>query len=145
MFWNKKRKNDKAEDAAVEIKETVENAAEQLGDDAADAAEIAVLTLVPKSMLKLATTLSLAMKPEISDVQTLQSPRPIGAMIGDMAPAMAASMLSCWSATMFMLKLKLWRNQMMMVAIRMTEQALCRKSFALSQSSRSTFLAPGNR
>ena len=39
MFWNKKRKNDKAEEAAVEIKENVENAAEQLGDDAADAAD----------------------------------------------------------------------------------------------------------
>ena len=91
------------------------------------------------------TTLSLAMKPLISAVHIFQSPRPIGCSSGARTPATAARMLSSEDTTMFIRKSKLCRNQITMVASRMTEKARCRKSLAFSHSSCTTFLALGRR
>ena len=103
------------------------------------------LSAVPNSTFKVETTLSLAMNPVIKAVDIRQSPKPRGFKAGAMTPAAAASMLSWESATMFRWKSKVCRNQMTMVATKMTVKALWRKSFALSQSSRPTFFAPGSR
>ena len=74
-----------------------------------------------------------------------QSPRPTGAMSGASSPAAAARMLSWESVTRFRLKLKLFRNQTTIVAIRITEKARRRKSLDFSHSSRATFLGLGKR
>ena len=99
----------------------------------------------PKRVSIMETTLSLAMKPLISEVTIRQSPSPTGAMIGARSPATAASMLSWELSTRFSRKSKLDRNQTMMVAIRITEKARCRKSLDFSHSSRATFRGLGNR
>ncbi len=58
---------------------------------------------------------------------------------------MSASRLLALSATTFRRVSKLWRNQMMIVARKMTVNARWRKSFAFSQSSSATLLSPGMR
>ena len=90
------------------------------------------------------TTLSFAMKPLTREVTMRQSPSPAGLKMGTSTPEMAARMLSCEFSTRFRLKLKCCRNQTTIVATRMTEKALCRKSLDFSQSSRSTFLGLGS-
>ena len=90
------------------------------------------------------TTLSLAINPLIRAVTIRQSPSPTGLNIGARMPAMAASIESCASATILKLKLKLCRNHTTIVAMRITENALCRKSLDLSQIRCPTFLADGS-
>ena len=75
------------------------------------------------------------MNPLIRDVVMRQSPRPRGFMMGEMNPAMAAMIDSEESVTRLNLVSKLYRNQTTTVAIRMTEKAFCRKSFAFSHMS----------
>ena len=91
------------------------------------------------------TTLSFAIKPVISAVDTRQSPKPSGANNGAMPLAIQARMLSCGSAVRLSWKSKFCRNQMMMVARKMTVKARSRKSRAFSQSSWATFFRPGRR
>ena len=70
------------------------------------------------------TTLSLAVKPVIRAVDNLQSPKPSGAKIGAIHPPTRASMLSWESATTLRWISKVCRNQMMMVATKMTEMCI---------------------
>ena len=70
-----------------------------------------------------ATTLSFAIKPVMSEVQIRQSPRPTGRISGTSQPDAAARMLFRESATMLKRRSKLCKNQMTMVAMRMTEKA----------------------
>ena len=85
------------------------------------------------------------MKPEIKDVTIRQSPRPIGLNSGTSTPATAAIMLWDESSTRLNLRSKLCRNQTTIVAIRITENALCRKSFAFSHISWSVDRTLGRR
>ena len=91
------------------------------------------------------TTLSLAMNPLIREVTILQSPRPSGLKSGAITPAITARMLVCESSTMCRPKSKWLRNQTTIVAMRITENALCRKSLDFSHRSRATFLGLGMR
>ena len=115
-----------------------------------DAAESGVMTAyipstLPKSTVRVETTLSLARKPTISDVETRQSPNPRGWKIGATAPAATARMLSWESLTMVRRKSKVCKNQITMVAIKMTVNARCKKSLDFSHSSCATFFIPGMR
>ena len=74
-----------------------------------------------------------------------QSPKPSGAKTGAMTPAIEASMLSEESATISRRKSNVCRNQMTIVAMKMTEKARSRKSFDFSQSSCMTLRRPGMR
>ena len=85
------------------------------------------------------------MKPLIREVMIRQSPSPSGTNRGTSNPEIAAKMLSCEFDAGFRRKSKLCRNHTIMVAIRMTEKALCKKSFAFSQSSCITFRGLGRR
>ena len=53
----------------------------------------------PNSTVKVETTLSFAMKPEMSAVEMRQSPKPIGRKIGAITPAIIARMLCEESST----------------------------------------------
>ena len=99
----------------------------------------------PSSTCSVLTTDSLAMKPEMSAVAQRQSPKPSGRKMGARNCPMSASKLLALSATTFRRVSKLWRNQMMIVARKMTVNARWRKSFAFSQSSSATLLSPGMR
>ena len=99
---------------------------------------------LPNNTFNVDTTLSLAIKPEIRAVEIRQSPNPIGAKIGAIQPANHAKILSLESDTGSSDGLNVCRNQITMVARKITVNALCRKSFALSHSRRATFLAPGS-
>ena len=99
----------------------------------------------PSSTCSVLTTDSLAIKPEMSAVAHRQSPKPSGRKTGAMNCPMSASRLLALSATTFRRVSKLWRNQMMMVARKITVNARWRKSFAFSQSSSATLLSPGMR
>ena len=99
----------------------------------------------PNSTVKVDTTLSFAIKPVMSAVEMRQSPKPSGAKIGAIHPAMTAKMLSLESETMLKRRSNVCRNQMMMVATKMTVKARCKKSFAFSHKSCATFFAPGMR
>ena len=112
--------------------------------DAADRAPISV-TPPTKRVSMTDTTLSLAIKPQTRDVMIRQSPRPTGRISGTRRPDRAASILSWELSTRLKPKSKLFKNQTTMVAIRMTEKALCRKSRDFSQSSMPTFLGLGKR
>ena len=86
---------------------------------------IAVISSVPpRSTDRVETTLSLAIKPAIRDVEILQSPNPSGANIGAMNPAITASMLSWESLTILSLKSNVCRNHTTMAAINITVKAL---------------------
>ena len=80
--------------------------------------------VLPNSTVREETTLSLAMNPEIREVTILQSPKPTGTNRGARVPARAASTLSCESDTMLKLKSKFCKNQMAIVARKMTVKAL---------------------
>lgn len=95
--------------------------------------------------VSVATTLSLAMNPVTSAADTRQSPKPSGANSGETKPETTASMLSFESATAFRWKSNVCRNQIAIVAMKMIVKARCKKSFALSHISRSTFFSPGRR
>ena len=96
-----------------------------------------------KSTVSVLTTLSFAMKPVISAVDILQSPKSSGLKIGAMNEPIAARRLSALSVTVFSLISKLCRNQMTIEAMNMIVNALTTKSFVLSQISCTTFLALG--
>ena len=96
-------------------------------------------------MVRVETTLSLAIKPVIRAVDTRQSAKPSGANSGAIPLASHARMLCCGSAVRLSRRSKLCRNQMMMVATKITVKARWRKSRAFSQSSWTTFLRPGRR
>ena len=61
-----------------------------------------------------------------------------------MRPPAIASILSLESVTMLKCRSKDWRNQIIMVATKITVKALVIKSFALSQMSMPTLFIPGN-
>ena len=91
------------------------------------------------------TTLSLAIKPVMRAVEMRQSAKPSGANSGAISPAMRARMLACGSAVSRSCKSKFCKNQMTMVAAKMTVKAFCKKSRAFSHSSCATFFRPGRR
>ena len=99
----------------------------------------------PYSTLMMETTLSLAMNPLTREVTIRQSPRPAGLNSGTRKPEITARILSLEFVTRFSSKSKLCRNQTTMVATRITENALCRKSFAFSQRSCRTLRGLGRR
>ena len=86
-----------------------------------------------------------AINPVTSAVDIRQSPNPSGAKTGERAPAIIAKILSFESVTIFRLVSKLCKNQITIVARKITVNARCRKSRAFSQSSWPTFFAPGIR
>ena len=96
-----------------------------------------------KSSSSIDTTLSFAMNPEMSEVHMRQSPNPAGRIKGTNTPAIMDNMLCYESVTKLSPASKLLRNHTTIVAMRITENALCRKSFAFSHSSWNTFLALG--
>ena len=89
----------------------------------------------PNKIERVETTLSFAINPEISAVDILQSPNPSGMNTGAIIPATVARILACESVTIFRCRSKLCRNQITIVAPKITVNALCRKSFAFSQRS----------
>ena len=96
-------------------------------------------------IFKVETTLSFAMIPVISAVENLQSSNPSGLNIGEILPAISAKRLSLESFTRLKCRSKLCRNQIIMVARKITVNAFCRKSFAFSHNNWPTFLALGRR
>ena len=99
----------------------------------------------PKRMSSEDTTLSLAIKPVMRAVEMRQSAKPSGANSGAISPAMRARMLACGSAVSRSCKSKFCKNQMTMVAAKITVKAFCKKSRAFSHSSCATFFRPGRR
>ena len=87
----------------------------------------------------------MAVKPETRAVTIRQSPKPRGANRGATRRPRAARMLPVLSATTFSFRSKVWRNQIMTVAMKMTVKARVRKSFAFSHISRITLLGEGSR
>ena len=75
------------------------------------------------------TTLSFAITPEISEVQILQSPSPSGRKSGSIRPEIFASILCDESSTKVKCKSKLCKNQITIVAMKITVKARSRKSF----------------
>ena len=112
---------------------------------AAVAADSAVLIFPPNSTPRVEATLSFAINPVMSAVHMRQSPMPSGLNIGAIQPAMIASILSEESLTRLRCRSKLCRNHTTIVARKITVNALCKKSFAFSHKSCSTFFAPGKR
>lgn len=82
--------------------------------------------VLPKSTESVDTTLSFAINPVISAVEIFQFPKPSGRNTGAMIPATTARILSLESATTFMCKLNVCRNQMIIVAKKITVNALCK-------------------
>ena len=101
--------------------------------------------VLPNKMDSVETTLSFAIKPVTRAVENLQSPKPRGLNTGATSPATTARILSLESVTIFRCRSKVCKNQITIVATKITVKALCRKSFAFSQSSCPTFFAPGRR
>ncbi len=104
-----------------------------------------VCTLPGKSTSNEETTLSLAINPLIRAVQIRQSPRPRGLNMGTSKPDIEESILCEGFSVNLRFISKLLKNHTTIVAIKMTENALCRKSFALSHKRRITFFALGKR
>ena len=99
----------------------------------------------PNSTDSVLTTLSFAMTPVTSAVETRQSANPSGANAGAIQPATTASMLSAESATTFSPKSNVCKNQMTMVATKMIVNARSKKSFAFSHRSWPTLRGLGMR
>lgn len=91
------------------------------------------------------TTLSFAIIPEIREVQILQSFKPIGFIRGAKRPEIFARILSEEFSTKERCKSKLCKNQISIVAIKITVKALSKKSFAFSHKSWATFFGLGRR
>ena len=100
---------------------------------------------VPVRTDSVLTTASFAVKPEISEVATRQSPKPSGRKTGAIQRPMSASRLAALSETTFSRVSKVCKNQMMMVARKMTVNARSRKSRAFSHRSRNTLFGEGSR
>ena len=83
------------------------------------------VAVLPNNTVSDETTLSLARNPEINAVTILQSPNPTGIKIGASAPATRARILCCESDTMFSPVSKFCKNQMTIVAMKITVYALC--------------------
>ncbi len=115
------------------------------GVNSAPSAAPRFAVLVPSSTARVDTTASLAVKPEISAVATRQSLKPKGLKITEINWPTSARRLSALSVTTLSLASNVCRNQMMMVARKMTVKARSRKSRAFSHSSRPTLLAEGMR
>ena len=101
--------------------------------------------LVFSSTARVDTTASLAVKPEISAVATRQSLKPRGLNIPEINCPTRARRLSALSVTTLSFVSKVCRNQIIMVARKITVKARSRKSRAFSHSSRPTLLAEGMR
>ena len=99
----------------------------------------------PKRMSSEDTTLSFAIKPVMRAVEMRQSAKPKGPNSGAMSPAMRARMLACGSAVSRSCRSKFCKNQMTMVAAKITVKAFCKKSRAFSHNSCATFFRPGRR
>ena len=99
----------------------------------------------PSRTSSVLTTDSFAIKPEISAVAQRQSAKPSGANSGAIQRPISASRLAELSATTFSRVSKLWRNQIMIVARKITVNARCRKSRAFSHSSSATLFRLGIR
>ena len=84
-------------------------------------------------------------KPEIRDVTQRQSPKPRGAKRGASRRPTRASKLALLSVTTLRRGSKVCRNQMTIVARKITVKARCRKSRAFSQRRRPTFFRDGRR
>ena len=91
------------------------------------------------------TTASFAVNPVISAVETLQSENPSGAKTGAIHLPTNASRLLPLSATTFNLVSNVCKNQIMIVATKITVNALWIKSFALSHINWNTLFAEGKR
>ena len=104
-----------------------------------------VARLVPVSTAMVLTTASLAVKPVMRAVEARQSEKPRGAKTGATTRPRPASILAEESATTLSRVSKDCKNQMMMVATKMTVKARVRKSLALSHTSRATLLGLGTR
>ena len=99
----------------------------------------------PNSTVRVETTLSLAVKPVISAVETRQSPKPSGLKIGAIKLPMAASRLASGAAATFNRVSNVCRNQISTVATKMIVKAFCKKSRAFSQINWPTLRAEGKR
>ena len=97
------------------------------------------------STVQVETTVSLAMKPTISEVAMRQSAKPSGANSGATQPATSARMDCDGSSTKRRDASKLLRNHTSTLATKMTVNARVRKSLDLSHTSRPTLLALGRR
>ena len=89
------------------------------------------VAVLPNKTESVDTTLSFAINPVINAVEIRQSPNPIGLKIGAITLATIARILSFESVTMLKCTSKVCRNQITRVAINITVNALCRKSFVL--------------
>lgn len=104
-----------------------------------------VAMLSPNNTSRVATTLSFAMNPLIREVQIRQSPNPSGRNTGTNRPDSIASILLAEFSTRFSFRSKLCKNHTTIVAMKITVNAFCKKSFAFSHNNCPTFLAPGRR
>ena len=105
----------------------------------------ASFTAPPNKISRVEITLSFAITPLINEVQILQSPSPSGAKIGTRQFEIIARILSLESATRLKCKSNFCKNQIQIVATKITVNAFCRKSFAFSHKSCITFFSPGRR
>ena len=80
--------------------------------------------VLPNNMDNVETTLSFAMKPVTRAVENLQSPKPRGPNTGAINPASTARILSLESVTIFKCRSKVCKNQITMVATKITVKAL---------------------
>lgn len=87
------------------------------------------------------TTASFAVKPDISAVTARQSPKPSGLNIGAINLPIMASRLSALSSTTLSLVSNDCKNQIIIVAINITVNALCRKSRAFPKAVKRRFSA----
>ena len=78
----------------------------------------------PKRIDSVETTLSFAKNPVIRAVAIRQSPSPIGCINGAIRPEIIARILSLESVTMFKRRLKVCKNQIARVAMKITVKAL---------------------
>ena len=101
--------------------------------------------LVPSRTVSVLTTASFAVKPEMSEVTTRQSPKPSGRNAGVSALPIMASRLSALSGATFSRVSKVRRNHIITAAVNITVKARSRKSFAFSQRSIRTLRGEGKR
>ncbi len=99
----------------------------------------------PVSTPSVLTTASFAVKPPISAVAARQSPNPSGIKSGAISLPIMASRLCPESVTTLKRISKVCKNQITSVATKITVNARCTKSFALSHIKSSTLFAEGKR
>ena len=102
-------------------------------------------TSPPNKTVSVDTTLSLAVNPVISAVETFQSPKPSGANKGANIPPNNASKLSSAEAATFSLISKVCKNQITREATKIMVNAFFANPFAFSMISCHTLFADGNR